>query len=547
MANSVEEPKPLPPLLPSHPVLSRSIQATLNLVLRDFLYTWYHDFTNDPQFALEIQHVLHDAVQTIHTRLERLNWPTLLLVDYPRLWRAHFRDYRQCMAKVGTVYGGGLLEFEDLFHQVQPHPALRLPLTEVRYFRRLTDRLLPLLLPARDYETPCVRYFVREILTDLVWKPIVEGFSDPSTWHELVINQCIAEVALEAWRKRYPGLPVGTYGHNPLDTVDVTVSGGIMGDRSKSALPGPSTVEELLQEAQNTSIKPPQQPAVVPTRPSSRARQTRPTSTRSVRSRHGLTKEPVRRFVPPKASQITFWQRATGWFTRIAGWLSLLAYAIYLGAFQLWAVLAHFVSVYTFSVSAHTLAGEGITPSERYPHLGKSGSQPRRRGYYARSLIELVDECLCLSQSQGWLLAHLRYYVLPLADQLAGAATDKFIEDQLADALSERKLAGLVDDLRRSLWPNGHFQRDRPVKTDTERIRLRHDAEILLDAVMPGVLRRLVPGGEQGDYAAARLLLDPLHSQSINRHLAFNTIDFLVGRVFPELVGEDSGPANASP
>ncbi|KAJ1971591.1 hypothetical protein H4R34_005691 [Dimargaris verticillata] len=95
--------------------------------------------------------------------------------------------------------------------------------------------------------------------------------------------------------------------------------------------------------------------------------------------------------------------------------------------------------------------------------------------------------------------------------------------------------------LRQALWPQGQFLRDRPTLSDAERRNLCHDAELLLQEILPGTLTRLYPRLE-ADTSIVRLLLDPFRSKFINKHLILYATDYLMGQLFPELVER---PANA--
>ncbi|KAJ1969902.1 hypothetical protein H4R34_006120, partial [Dimargaris verticillata] len=175
-------------LLPSRPALSESLAQVLDLVTRDFVHSWYHDLTDDHDFANEIHAAVSHVCRRLEARARRIDWPDLLFHGVLPVVKAHLQDYHQVTAKVGTDYGGGQHSADDLFHRFQPHPALDMPLNETRYFRRLTDQLLPHVLLPADCQSPSVRYLIREVVTNIVWKNLVDALSEPATVYEAIIT-----------------------------------------------------------------------------------------------------------------------------------------------------------------------------------------------------------------------------------------------------------------------------------------------------------------------------------------------------------------------
>lgn len=107
----------------------------------------------------------------------------LILVSFPVLLTQHYLDYRQAVAKLHLNHGGGsATELETLFHGLQPHFAFD---NEKEYVKLLSDHLLKCLLPKAEYDSDCVRYLVRDILS-MVLNIIISRLSDPWTVNTIV-------------------------------------------------------------------------------------------------------------------------------------------------------------------------------------------------------------------------------------------------------------------------------------------------------------------------------------------------------------------------
>ncbi|KAJ1904048.1 hypothetical protein IWQ60_012499, partial [Tieghemiomyces parasiticus] len=435
-------PPPAPPLLPGRPILNRALQNLMMLILRDFLYGWYHDITDDTDLGTEVQRVLGAVLREVEQRSHRVAWSDFLVIRVSALVKAHYRDYRQCMAKVGTVYGGaggastgmptahhpssgtgrrdGQAAVEangrtaaDVFHALQSHPALDRPLTELRYFRRLTDRLLPLLLPREDRDTPSVRYLVREIVTNVVWRALVDSLSDPSTLHALIVELALdylgtaaaatstplaptpvprtrggfrpapppggplglagslrSATALEAWRKRYPAQWATLRHRNPWSAAAAngtsSANHGLAAQHGAPTLRNVSpyaavslvSVEDQLREAQSTSIQgrrtaaPPVafHPNGPAGRPSSDLLEPAPTVT-TTQSGEAAEPEvaPLAETPPSPALPPARWQPARTAYRTTMRTLSLIAYISYLLLYLVWSTVARFFATYTFA------------------------------------------------------------------------------------------------------------------------------------------------------------------------------------------------------
>ncbi|KAF9194112.1 hypothetical protein BGZ51_001091 [Haplosporangium sp. Z 767] len=115
-----------------------------------------------------------------------VDWVALLLQDVPEVLTRHYMDYRLARQKFETAYAPNQT-IESIFHGLQPHFALRDgEESEKEYLRQLADELLRILLPEVEYQSDCVRWLVREILSCLVLKSLVEILTEPDMINYIV-------------------------------------------------------------------------------------------------------------------------------------------------------------------------------------------------------------------------------------------------------------------------------------------------------------------------------------------------------------------------
>jgi PXA domain len=78
--------------------------------------------------------------------------------------------------------------FETIFHNLEPHPALSSPETEADYLRLIAEGCLAVLLPTEDLASDCERTLVREILSTLVLRKALDLLSEPPMIYEILNN-----------------------------------------------------------------------------------------------------------------------------------------------------------------------------------------------------------------------------------------------------------------------------------------------------------------------------------------------------------------------
>ncbi|KAJ3280684.1 hypothetical protein HK104_000469 [Borealophlyctis nickersoniae] len=162
----------------SSPTVDSELYKVLGHFIQDYVSVWYEGVSQDEEFISEILSVVARVVKELERRLRAVDWIALSCLDLPEIFRRHLHDYRHCKEKVGTAYAGGR-GLEELFRGCQPHFALRTAETEAEYLRRVVELLMEVLLPQEELKSDCVRYLVREILTNSVFGSAVERFCDP--------------------------------------------------------------------------------------------------------------------------------------------------------------------------------------------------------------------------------------------------------------------------------------------------------------------------------------------------------------------------------
>ncbi|KAK9479347.1 PXA domain-containing protein [Lipomyces japonicus] len=197
------------PALTSFADIDIELYALLSLILRQFVQAWYSAVTGDEvvdkTFVYEVVHVIAHVTTSLEGRLRKVDPELLLLDDIPFVLDAHLRDYKLARQKVGTAYAAGQ-SFEQMFHALQPHPALVPPADaklgdksvsatensndyddmEHKFLAVLSKGILAVLLPSEDLGSSVERALLKTLLADVVLWKAIDKLSEPFMIHEII-------------------------------------------------------------------------------------------------------------------------------------------------------------------------------------------------------------------------------------------------------------------------------------------------------------------------------------------------------------------------
>ncbi|KAJ2500689.1 hypothetical protein GGH96_002545 [Coemansia sp. RSA 1972] len=563
-----------PPFLKSSAVVNASVLRLVTLIVRDFVQEWYEKITDDKEFTTQVAGQLSQVTNEIEKRCRKVDWVRFLLFELPEIVHLHVRDAQQCFARLGTVYVGRETSIESMFQSMQPHVALNQAAdSELLYLRHLSHELLRVFMPPEAQSDEVVHHLLREILACAVLRNVVDALADPSTLNEGIIQA----VGKHSKKEYFSKADMSRYITQPMRIDDD--NGGETGSGDTNTLPfsdqhGASagiTVETMLREAQTMSISgqsgsgadvaPPhdkrgltdvQAAEDIPVldratntdrRPSNATQnltdstEARRMSTMSenaggIDTRDGSNTTASGGVTERLSSQLSF---ASRWLisdlfsqARWRGWknntLRGLVY-LHLIITQAFSRMFTMFSEYTFSLNQLW-----------YPEAGHESSY---RGAI-EPILGLVNAILLLDRYNEWVWVQFIFYIFPLINALAGVAIDRTLVKVVRFLISEHQIAMYLEILANNLWKpenDGKFRSgNRPYKTLEQQKMLKDDAEELVAELLPYVATKFFYGlSEQERVLAAQRILEPFENRQLNKHLVYNVIDAIVGKIAPEL------------
>lgn len=183
------------------PRVSAAIDNLLDLILCDFVCSWYSNISRNPAFPNEVDKAIRQALMSLRDSLRNKDLADIITSRLVPLLTAHFRDFYEAEKSVrGKKLNRSVTESEELdlaiaskFRDGRLHPAASLSFPDTKmvqqgYLRSLVTKILPNVLPETLLSSRAVSTIIREIVSCSVLFPVVQLLSEPDTWNQLMEN-----------------------------------------------------------------------------------------------------------------------------------------------------------------------------------------------------------------------------------------------------------------------------------------------------------------------------------------------------------------------
>ncbi|KAK7513845.1 PXA domain-containing protein [Phyllosticta citriasiana] len=187
------------PLYPSSFLVSDYLDELLDLILRDFVQSWYGNISPRPTFTNEVDRAIRAALCNIRDKLLAVDLVEMTISRLVPMITAHMRDFYEAERVVrGRKLSRDITESEELdmaiaakYRDGKLHPAASLtysnPKTvQQQHLRGIVTRLMSQVLPRNMRTSLAVNTLIKEIVACAVLCPIMELLSDPDTWNQML-------------------------------------------------------------------------------------------------------------------------------------------------------------------------------------------------------------------------------------------------------------------------------------------------------------------------------------------------------------------------
>ncbi|XP_059532629.1 sorting nexin-19 isoform X2 [Myotis daubentonii] len=172
--------------------LEQEINRTIQMIIRDFVSSWYRSVSQEPAFEEEMEAAMRGLARELRKRMGTVDSPALAQ-RVLTLCGCHLQSYmraKEAVAAAGKQSGG--VEPSQLWEAYSraaaPHPAVQSAGAEVAYTRRIVSSLLQGLVPKPHLETRTGRHVVVELITCNVILPLISKLSDPDWIHLILVS-----------------------------------------------------------------------------------------------------------------------------------------------------------------------------------------------------------------------------------------------------------------------------------------------------------------------------------------------------------------------
>ncbi|KAI6088648.1 PXA domain-containing protein [Hypoxylon rubiginosum] len=189
------------PLYADSPAVSRALDDLLELILRDFVKSWYSNISKNPAFTNEVDKAIRHALVGIRDRLFETDLVEVVTSRIVPILTAHFRDFYDAERAVrGRKLNRDVTESEELdlaiaakYNDGKLHPAASLAYSDTKmvrqdHLRNMVSKILPKVLPSNLLNSRAVFSIIREIVSCAVLFPTLHLLSEPDTWNQVMEN-----------------------------------------------------------------------------------------------------------------------------------------------------------------------------------------------------------------------------------------------------------------------------------------------------------------------------------------------------------------------
>ena len=185
------------PLYPESFMISDSLDDLLDLLLREYVSSWYCKITPSSSFVNEIERLVRTALINLRNRILEADIVEVVVSRVVPLITSHLKDFYEAERTVrGKNLNRNVTESLELdlaiagkYREGKLHPAASLAYSDLKlvqqeHLRRIVVRLSPEVLAESMIKSRAVSVLIKEIVACAVLAPLMQMLSEPDTWNQ---------------------------------------------------------------------------------------------------------------------------------------------------------------------------------------------------------------------------------------------------------------------------------------------------------------------------------------------------------------------------
>lgn len=190
-----------PIIFPEVRSFSKAVDGLLDLVIRDYVTSWYSAISTRQRFQHEIDRVIRSALLTIVARFTDIDIVEVGTARVLPIITNHLREFYEAERAIrGRDLNGNMTESDELdvavaakynkgkLHHVAAMVHADTLQAQQAHLRSLVRKLLPVVLPPNMQSSSAVTALIRELVTCAVLTPMVNMMCDSDFWNQMIVN-----------------------------------------------------------------------------------------------------------------------------------------------------------------------------------------------------------------------------------------------------------------------------------------------------------------------------------------------------------------------
>jgi sorting nexin-25 len=178
---------------------NQAADVLIQLILRDFIRSWFQSISSYESFPNEVRHQLRLAFYELEKRAAQIDFSKCLIIDIMPILTRHFANY--CSAEENVLTENGTLgsveldlkiakEYDSIskVNQYISFKDLDNEAGKKHYSREKVSQILEYLIPSDELGCGPVFVLIREIITNMVLFPVLRLLSDSDFWNQTVVT-----------------------------------------------------------------------------------------------------------------------------------------------------------------------------------------------------------------------------------------------------------------------------------------------------------------------------------------------------------------------
>lgn len=187
------------PLYAESFLVSDALDEVIDLILRDFVKSWYSNISSNPTFTNEVDSAIRLALGNVRDKLFGVDLVEVFTTRLVPIITLHFKDFYDAERIVrGKNLNRNVTESEELdlaiarkYGNGKLHPAASLAFSDIRmvqqeYLRRVAKDILPKILPERFINSRAILVLFEELMACAILVPALQMLADPDMWNQLM-------------------------------------------------------------------------------------------------------------------------------------------------------------------------------------------------------------------------------------------------------------------------------------------------------------------------------------------------------------------------